>query len=151
MDGMLVDDFAGERRGESHSIRILEESPPREEDCPVMLARWYVCRPPEVSIWARRDAAWTTSLEARACVSCFWRVWWVRIRVRVAWEEREVGGFWVGGRELERSLGFLDPFFLFEAMMRSNIDGILSQLELTGWFGNQPMFIMLEVWSRSLV
>lgn len=113
-------------------MRIREESPPREEDCPIMLARWYLRRPPDASIWARIDAERISLLEVRACVSCFWRVWWVRIRVRVAREEREVGDFCTGGRVWERSLGFLGFFFL-EAMTRVKIDRIPSQLKLTGW------------------
>ena len=42
------------------------------------------------------------ALVARAAASCFWSVWWVRIRERVAREEREDGFLVVGGRVLER-------------------------------------------------
>lgn len=87
----------------SHSTRTLLESPPRAQDCPVMLACWYFGRPPAAAICACREAARAGLLAARAAVSCFWRVWWVRIRVRVAREERGAAFFWiVGGRPRER-------------------------------------------------
>lgn len=90
--------FAFEKSGESHSTRTLLESPPRSEDCPVMLASWYFGRPPAASICAWSDAATAVSLAARAAVRRFCRVWCVRIKVRVAWEE-SVGAFrLVGGR-----------------------------------------------------
>ena len=42
---------------------------------------------------ARREEARGALEVAVAWWSCFWRVWWWRIRVRVAREEREEEGF----------------------------------------------------------
>lgn len=96
-------DLSLERSGESQSTRTLLESPPRLEDCPVMLACWYFGSPPAASICACREAARAVLLAARAAVRRFCRAWWVRIKLRVAWEE-SVAGFWiVGGRPWESS------------------------------------------------
>lgn len=84
--------FSFEKSGESHSTKTLLESPPRSEDCPVMLASWYFGRPPAASICACRDAARAVSLAASAAVRRFCKVWCVRIKVRVTWEE-SIGGF----------------------------------------------------------
>ena len=98
-----VDALSLERSGESHSTRTLLESPPRLEDCPMMLACWYFGSPPAASICACREAATVVFSAARAAVRCFCRVWWVRIKLRVAWEE-SVARFWmVGGRLWESS------------------------------------------------
>lgn len=96
----------GDRMGESHSIRNLEESPPRLDDWPSKLAVWYFCMPPRLWICASSDVARGWLEVDKALESCFWRLWCLRIRVRVAREDR-VGRALLedGGRVLDRSLG----------------------------------------------
>lgn len=96
-------------QGSSQSARTRLESPPRSRLCPARLAFWYLASPPEALSCDWRVLASMVFLVWSAVESCFWRVWWVRIMVRVVREEGVEEREWAG-RVDERRAGFRRRF-----------------------------------------
>ena len=82
-------DFRKDSSGPSHLTRTRLESPPRSALWPIVLASWYVARPPNAESWDSRSLMSWVSCSARARASRFCRVWWLRIRVRVCLDDRD--------------------------------------------------------------